>query len=120
VGTSNTISGAAARMLLGEDETFAIRPETLRITDPGAAPRADEIAASGTVHDVQYLGAATRFRVALDAGAEVIVDQQNLETTSGDPLETEGRRVQVLFRPDHARRINPTTGPDEPEQGETT
>ena len=45
--------------------------------------------ASFTVTDVRFLGADTRFRVALDAGGELIATQQNHTTTSMDALGVE-------------------------------
>ncbi len=47
-----------------------------------------------------YVGPATRFVVALDGGGELSVLQQNLETTSSDVHEMEGKRVRLAWRPD--------------------
>jgi len=105
VGTSNTLSGAAAAALLGEDATFSIRPEKIQLAPPGTHPQEGDVAAAGTVNDVQYLGAETRYRVTLDDGGELVVDEQNLTTTSSDALTANGRRVEVIFRRDAARRL---------------
>ena len=43
----------------------------------------------------------TRFRVALDAGGELQVVRQNLETTSTDVGAERGRDVVVGWRPEH-------------------
>ena len=42
----------------------------------------------------------TRFVVALDRGGELSVIQQNLETSSTDVHEMEGKRVRLAWRPD--------------------
>jgi hypothetical protein len=47
-----------------------------------------------------YLGPVTRFVVVLDAGGELAVVQQNLETSSRDVHEMEGKHVRLAWRPD--------------------
>ena len=44
--------------------------------------------------DVAYVGMVTRYLVALDAGGELQVVRQNLETSSQEAQELRGRRVQ--------------------------
>ncbi len=101
VGTSNLLTGDAAATVLGSPATVTIRPEKIRIDEIDGALGDGEIAAPGTIHDVLYLGSDTRYRVTLDAGAELIVDRQNLTTTSTDALADRGRRVQLAFRREH-------------------
>ena len=43
----------------------------------------------------------TRYLVALDAGGELQVVRQNLETSSAEALEQVGREVVVGWRPEH-------------------
>ena len=43
----------------------------------------------------------TRFVVDLDAGGELQVVRQNLETTSAEAQEQRGRKVTVGWRPEH-------------------
>jgi putative spermidine/putrescine transport system ATP-binding protein len=50
----------------------------------------------------------TRFLVALDAGGELQVVRQNLETTSIEALEQVGREVTVGWRPDHTVAVSTT------------
>ena len=52
------------------------------------------------VRAVAYLGSATKFVVALDAGGELTVLQQNLETSSEDVHGMEGKRVRLSWRRD--------------------
>ena len=42
----------------------------------------------------------TKFVVALDGGGELTVIQQNLETSSADVHEMEGKRVRLAWSPD--------------------
>ena len=43
----------------------------------------------------------TRYLVELDAGGELQVVRQNLETSSADALEQKGRRVRIGWREEH-------------------
>jgi putative spermidine/putrescine transport system ATP-binding protein len=110
VGTSNLLTGDAAATVLGSPATVTIRPEKIRIDDIDGAVGDGEIAAPGTISDVLYLGSDTRYRVRLDAGAELIVDRQNLTTTSTDALADRGRRVQLAFRREHVLPLVTTQG----------
>ena len=87
IGTSNVIER--------DGRTFTVRPEKIRLlaeTAPEGEP--------GVVRAVAYLGSATKFLVALDAGGELTVLQQNLETSSEDVHGMEGKRVRLSWRRD--------------------
>jgi putative spermidine/putrescine transport system ATP-binding protein len=92
VGVSNVLERDGRR--------FTIRPEKIEMVD--AAGGTGE---TGTVKDVIYAGAFTRFVVALDAGGELTVMRQNLETTSQEALEEQGRHVRLEWRPEHTFTI---------------
>jgi putative spermidine/putrescine transport system ATP-binding protein len=106
VGTSNLIRGAAAEALLGTAGLFTVRPEKIRLADPGEAVADDEVAADGTIQTVVYLGPDTRYIVALDAGSELVVTQQNLHTSSMEVLAARGRPVRLVWKRHHALRVN--------------
>lgn len=101
VGTSNLLTGEAARAVIGQEGTFTVRPEKIRITDPQHAAEADEESALGTVREVVYLGSDTRYIVALDVGGELVVTQQNLQTSSMEALAAQGRPVRLLWKRQH-------------------
>ncbi len=61
----------------------------------------------GAVRDVAYAGMITRYLVALDAGGELQVVRQNLETSSAEALEQVGREVVVGWRPEHTVAVRP-------------
>ena len=105
VGTSNVLAGPAAVEILGVDGAFTIRPEKIRLAPADATSGPEDVVASGTVRDVQYLGSDTRYRVALDAGPLLIVEAQNQHTTSTDALHARGKSVRIAFRRDHAFRL---------------
>src|SRR3954471_22890332 len=92
VGTSNVLERGGRR--------FTVRPEKVRLLEPGAA--ADGLVVErGRITDVSYLGPLTRYVVALEAGGELQLVRQNLETTSAQALEDQGREVHVAWREEH-------------------
>ncbi len=88
VGVSNLISGEAAEKLLGKQGTFTVRPEKIRIESKGAP---------GVIREVEYLGPSTRFLVDLDAGAQLVVLQQNLEQSAIDVESLRGKKVSLSW-----------------------
>jgi putative spermidine/putrescine transport system ATP-binding protein len=87
IGTSNVLERGGRR--------FTVRPEKIRLL-AGDAGEGEP----GAVEAAVYLGPVTRFVVALDDGGELSVIQQNLETSSSDVHEMEGKRVRLAWRPD--------------------
>jgi putative spermidine/putrescine transport system ATP-binding protein len=109
VGTSNLLRGDAARAITGSDQAFTVRPEKIRLEQPGAEPAADEFSADGTVRDVVYLGIVTRYIVTLEQGAELVVVQQNLATSSMEALQAKGHPVTLVWSRQHNRPIEDET-----------
>jgi len=101
VGTSNLLRGDVAKAIVGAAGTFTVRPEKIRLANPGTAAGDDEIAAAGRIREVVYLGSDTRYHVALDAGGELVVTQQNLDTSSMDVLAAQGREVRLIWKREH-------------------
>ncbi len=101
VGTSNLLEPEAARAILGREGRFTVRPEKIRLADLDAVPGPGQCSATGLVVDVAYLGPDTRYVVALDAGGELVVTTQNLETSSTDVLAARGRQVRLLWGEQH-------------------
>jgi putative spermidine/putrescine transport system ATP-binding protein len=92
VGVSNLLERGGRR--------FTIRPEKIQLLDPDSG--ADGLDAErGRVVDVSYAGMVTRYRVELEAGGELQVVRQNLETSSVDVGGERGREVTVGWRPEH-------------------
>ena len=58
----------------------------------------------GTIKAVAYAGMITRYLVELEAGGELQVVRQNLETSSAEAQEQRGRKVTIGWRPDQTRR----------------
>jgi putative spermidine/putrescine transport system ATP-binding protein len=101
VGTSNLLRGDVARAIIGEAGTFTIRPEKIRLAAPDVGAGPDESSATGRIRSVVYLGPETRFVVTLDAGAELVVTQQNLTTSSTDALALDGTAVRLIWKKQH-------------------
>jgi putative spermidine/putrescine transport system ATP-binding protein len=101
VGTSNLLRGEVARAIVGEAGTFTVRPEKIRLAAPDAAVGPDETSATGRIRSVVYLGPDTRFVVTLDAGAELVVTQQNLTTSSMEALALDGTAVRLIWKRQH-------------------
>jgi putative spermidine/putrescine transport system ATP-binding protein len=101
VGTSNLLKDEAARSIIGEEGTFTVRPEKIRIANPADEPASDEQSALGEVREVVYLGSDTRYIVALQAGGELVVTEQNLRTSSMEALAAQGRPVRLIWKRHH-------------------
>lgn len=101
VGTSNLLRGGVAQSIVGREGTFTVRPEKIRLAEPSDPVGDDETSALGQIRSVVYLGPDTRYVVALDAGAELVVTQQNLATSSMDALALSGKAVRLIWKRQH-------------------
>ena len=97
VGVSNVLERDGVR--------FTVRPEKIRILAEGEEPAEGSQVESGRVRDVVYVGMITRYVVELDAGGELVVVRQNLETSSADVLEARGLPARLAWRPEHTSLI---------------
>jgi putative spermidine/putrescine transport system ATP-binding protein len=114
VGVSNTLSGQVAREIVGSDATFTIRPEKIRMLAVDEQPGPGMFTVTGHVRAVIYLGASTRYAVALDPGGELVVLQQNLTQSSMEALEVQGKPVRLAWDRANNRVIQELRGETEP------
>jgi putative spermidine/putrescine transport system ATP-binding protein len=105
VGVSNLVSGPAAASIPGVPPAFSIRPEKIHIAAPGSAAPADACAVDGTISSVLYLGASTRFHVALAGGGELTVIDQNREETASTALARQGQPVRLIWQRAHIQEM---------------
>ena len=84
VGASNIVDAAVAERLVGIPQAFALRPERIRILEPGDGAAAEH-GAEGSIAAVQYHGASTRIDVALDGGGVLIADRPNITVNGARP-----------------------------------
>jgi putative spermidine/putrescine transport system ATP-binding protein len=96
VGTSTVLTGRAAAGLLGREGTFVVRPERIRLAAAGSGA-ADGVA--GTIAEVVYLGATTRYLVDLDDGPRITASEPNTEAGAAAAVQRRGERVLVSIRP---------------------
>jgi putative spermidine/putrescine transport system ATP-binding protein len=106
VGVSNVVEREGRR--------FTVRPEKIRLLEP-TDDDAGLHTERGVVRDVAYAGMVTRYLVALDAGGELQVVRQNLETSSAEALEQRGREVTVGWRPDQTVPVQEETRREDPQ-----
>jgi putative spermidine/putrescine transport system ATP-binding protein len=92
VGVSNVLDRDGRRV--------TIRPEKIRMSDEAGGE-----GEPGTIREVVYVGMVTRYVVDLDAGGQLVVVRQNLETSSQDALAEQGKRVRLSWRPEHTYEI---------------
>ena len=100
VGASNLLERDGARI--------TVRPEKIRLLE-GADDGSGLHTERGVIRNVAYAGMITRYLVDLDAGGEVLVVRQNLETSSTEALEQRGRQVTVGWRPEHSVAVTEET-----------
>ncbi|HEY6566673.1 MAG TPA: ABC transporter ATP-binding protein [Actinomycetota bacterium] len=113
VGVSNVLEGEAARAITGEPQAFTIRPEKIALAEPHTPVATDDCSATGTVREVVYLGAVTRYIVQLDAGGTLVVMQQNLTTSSMEALQVRGKAVRLIWRRSNNRSVEAPSGASE-------
>ncbi|MEA2451485.1 MAG: putative spermidine/putrescine transport system ATP-binding protein [Actinomycetota bacterium] len=103
VGVSNVLSGDAARAVTGDPTPVTIRPEKIKLAAESDQVPAGMYSARGTVAEVIYIGAHTRYLVDLESGGRLVVLQQNLAVSSMQVLEAKGTRVLLVWDPKHNR-----------------
>jgi putative spermidine/putrescine transport system ATP-binding protein len=100
VGTSN---------LIGD---VCVRPEKIHVAladggpDLPGGPGTGDREAFGTVAEVVYAGAVTRFVIDLESGDRVTALQQNLRTSSMDVMGHRGARVRIGWHEAHEFHVS--------------
>jgi putative spermidine/putrescine transport system ATP-binding protein len=105
VGVSNVLEGEAAAAVTGSPHAVTIRPEKIHMAMERPTAASGEVVVGGQVDDVVYLGAFTRYVVALDLGGHLVVMQQNLRTSSMEVLQVRGSRVWLSWERQFARPV---------------
>ena len=102
VGTSNLISGEAARAILGRAGTYSVRPEKIHLDlEQGADVSAGQFHATGTIEQVVYAGVTTRYVVQVDHGCRLVAVQQNQRRSSMDVMSYRDKRVRLWWDEEH-------------------
>jgi putative spermidine/putrescine transport system ATP-binding protein len=106
VGTSNLLSGQVARVVLGREGMYSIRPEKLQLV---AGERAGS-RVRGTVEAVVYLGSVNHYVVSLERGGTLTVLRQNSHGTS-DQAVGRGDTVSLTWDDEHLIDLTPSGSP---------
>ena len=101
VGTSTVLTGRVAAQIVGTEGTFAVRPERIRIGRSGTGGSG----APGTIAEVVYLGATTRFLIDLENGPRITASEPS--TGAQAARQRRGERVQISIRPEDAVALHP-------------
>jgi putative spermidine/putrescine transport system ATP-binding protein len=109
IGTSNLLSGEAARAVSGSDYTITIRPEKIVLHHPQfhVAADGDSMSALGSVKEKVYLGMYHRYVIALREGGELTVVSLN-SAQNNSPTQGEfkmGDTVRLVWGREHVRRV---------------
>jgi putative spermidine/putrescine transport system ATP-binding protein len=107
VGVSNILDGAVAQAIAGSPAAFSIRPEKIRMQSPDAAVPADCFSAAGRIDSLLYLGASTRYNVALDDGGELTVIEQNRDAPDVAAVPQQGLPVRLVWPRRQVQPIGP-------------
>jgi putative spermidine/putrescine transport system ATP-binding protein len=110
VGISNILPADVAKRVTGIDAAVTVRPEKIRLADADEAAPPDSSTVTGRIQEVVYVGANTRYTVALDGGGELVVLQQNLTTSSMDVLSAKGRAVRLIWDRHHNQQVAEVNG----------
>jgi putative spermidine/putrescine transport system ATP-binding protein len=110
VGVSNVLDGDQAQAIAGDPQAFTIRPEKIAMAETGDAFGPEDCSATGTVKEVVYLGAVTRYIVQLDGGGTLVVMQQNLTTSSMEALQVRGKAFRLIWRRSNNRPVEAPAG----------
>jgi putative spermidine/putrescine transport system ATP-binding protein len=102
VGISNMVGGALAGRLTGSAEPVSVRPEKIHLEPAHTAAPADAQTVTGTISSILYLGANTRYLVALEGGGELTVLLQNRDAHFAP---AQGGQVRLWWEARHLMRF---------------
>jgi putative spermidine/putrescine transport system ATP-binding protein len=107
VGFTNILEPALAGRLMGRAEALSIRPERIDLLGAEETAGAELCTAEGTVADVQYHGANTRYQVELSGGGTLIVIRQNARGARRQAAAGPGEHVRLTW---HREDLQPLRG----------
>jgi spermidine/putrescine transport system ATP-binding protein len=88
---------------------LGIRPEKLHVL-AGEAPGTDlDVVTGGTIIDSSFIGVSTEYIVRMPWGQDLVVFEQNRETSTVHPP---GTTVSLAWSPEHAFGLGPEQGAD--------
>jgi spermidine/putrescine transport system ATP-binding protein len=92
--------------------SLGVRPEKIRLIEPGQDVPGGLNRAPGTIVDASYLGVSTQYIVALRDGSRVTVYEQNVERATKAELWARGEEVVMAWSPDHCFVVEENGAPE--------
>jgi putative spermidine/putrescine transport system ATP-binding protein len=105
LGTSNVVDGPLAERLVGSAQAHSLRPERIRVLDPGTPPPDGHLHVDGNVRDVVFLGSLTRYWVTTDLGVDLVAVSQNIDGTPDPARGVTGQPVRLTFSTEALRPV---------------
>ncbi|HEU0223942.1 MAG TPA: ABC transporter ATP-binding protein [Steroidobacteraceae bacterium] len=94
VGSANVIEGALARRITGSDQAFAVRPEVIEIRAADGPPPAGLLCCEGTLEEVHYHGATSRWHLRVGDAVLTAVRQ---EAAAAAAIPAHGARLRLAW-----------------------
>ena len=105
LGVSNLITAEESEPLFGINRMHSIRPERVRLAQPGAAASAEEVALPGRIEETVYTGKSTRYIVRAESGMRILAEAQNDQHPGAETGFRRGDQCTAIFRIDHATAV---------------
>jgi spermidine/putrescine transport system ATP-binding protein len=93
-----------------ERVAVGIRPEKIRLREPGEAGPGGMNELDAVVKDASYLGVSTQYEVEARGGVRLTVYEQNVERATRAELWSRGEAVRLSWSPDHSFVVDDETG----------
>ncbi len=105
LGVTNLLSSEVSKRLLDDARVHSLRPERVHVADATSPITIGEVSVAGTIAEIVYAGAHTRYLVDTETGMRFIVEKQNSHTPRTEPSASRGDSVSLRFQRDHATPI---------------
>jgi putative spermidine/putrescine transport system ATP-binding protein len=94
-----------SNILTRNGKTFIVRPEKLKLYD--VAPQSDSVTVlGGTIADVIYVGAMTRYLIRGEDGSDLTAIELNTRSSQALPRFVRGQPVWASFSPDSVHHLS--------------
>jgi putative spermidine/putrescine transport system ATP-binding protein len=105
VGVSNLLEGRAAQAVTESPAAFFVRPEKIAMLSPQAPVPDGHVVVGGHIDSVLYLGASTRYTVALEGGGTLtVIDQNRSDAVPGEQRQA-GAPVRLAWSRSQMRAV---------------
>jgi spermidine/putrescine transport system ATP-binding protein len=87
---------------------IGVRPEKIRLREPGDDVPAGHNQLDGVVRDASYLGVSTQYQIEARGGTRLTVYEQNVERATKAELWSRGEAVRLTWSPEHSFVVDDT------------